>query len=91
MSAQSYNSTTYDSFTTLTDKTGISPGFPLRDSSDYTRMIKERAVYREQKLVEPVSPLVSQSNAYNLSYVMGRVECAGCTGGRLMYSRVLGS
>lgn len=91
MSAQSYNSTSYDSFAALGDKTGISPGFPLRDSSDYTRMLKERAVYREQRLAEPVSPLVSQANAYNLSYVMGRVECGGCTGGKLMYSRVLGS
>jgi hypothetical protein len=88
MSAQSYNSTTYDSFTTLTDKTGISPGFPLRDSGDYTRMLKERSIYREQNVGKVIA--FSQGNAYNLSYLMGRVECGGCTGS-IMSGRVLGS
>lgn len=88
MSAQSYNSTAYDSYTTLTDKTGISPGFPLRDSGDYTRMLKERSIYREQKLGKVYA--LSQGNGYNISYLMGRVECAGCTGG-IMHNRVLGS
>jgi hypothetical protein len=91
MSSQSYNSTSYKT-SSLTDRTGISPGFPLRDSSDYTTMIRERSTYRESlsSLNKPTT-LISQSNTYNLSYVMGRVECGGCTGGSLMHTRKLGT
>lgn len=92
MSSQSYNSTAYDSFATITDKTGISPGFPLRNSTDYARMLRERSVYRESKsATDQPSVLLSQSNQYNLSYAMGRVECAGCTLGTLLTNRKLGT
>ena len=87
MSAQSYNSTSYSGYVKLTDKTGITPGFPLRDSSDYTRMIKERAVYREQRLGESVMPTISQTNSYDLTYAFGRVECGGCTSGGFLNLR----
>ena len=87
MSAQSYNSTSYSGYSKLTDKTGISPGFPLRDSSDYTRMIRERGVYKEQRSGEKVMPALSQTNSYDLAYAFGRVECAGCTAGGFLNVR----
>jgi hypothetical protein len=92
MSSQSYNTSTYDSFGPFADKTGISPGCPLRNSSDYVRMLRERSVYRESKsATDQPSVLLSQSNNYNVSYAMGRVECAGCTLGTLLTNRKLGS
>ena len=91
MSSQSYNSTNYKA-SSFTDRTGISPGFPLRDSSDYTSMIRQRAMYRESvSASNKPTTLISQSNTYNLSYVMGRVECRECTDGPLMYTRKLGT
>jgi hypothetical protein len=51
-------------------------------------MLKERSIYREQKVGKVIA--FSKSNAYNLSYLMGRVECGGCTGS-IMSGRVLGS
>jgi hypothetical protein len=89
MSSQSFNATVYSNFTTSADKTGISSGFPLRDGSDFTNMLKRRSVYREFKNADPFSgspsPLypVRQSSQTNLQYRFGRVQCktAGCTGG----------
>ena len=89
MSTQSYNSTSYNGYVITNDKTGIKPGFPLRDSSDYTKMLKERAIYKENTAGNMASVLLYQSNQYNLSHAFGRVDCVGCTGGPLLYDRVV--
>ena len=87
MSAQGYNSSVYTRFTTQTDNTGILPEFPLRDAADYTRMLKRRSVYRENKAADPFkgmpTPLypTKQSAETRLDYAFGRVQCVGCTGG----------
>ena len=87
MSAQSYNSSTYKNFTTQADKTGILPQFPLRDSSDWVDMIKQRSVYRENKSGDPFrgssSPLypIRQSNQTRLTYAFGRIRCGNCNSG----------
>jgi hypothetical protein len=92
MSAQSYNTTAYDSPGTLNDKTGISPGFPLRNASDYSRMLRERSVYRESKTgTERPTVTLVQSVSYNINNAFGRVECGGCTLGSVLTDRKLGT
>ena len=87
MSAQGYNSSIYTRFTTQTDNTGIVPSFPLRDAGDYTRMLKRRSVFRENKANDPFrggpNPLypIKQSAQTRLDYAFGRVQCVRCADG----------
>jgi hypothetical protein len=87
MSSQGFNSTVYSGFTTTNDATGIRPAFPLRDASDYVRMLKRRSTYRENKSGDPfngkVSPYypIKQSNDLRLDNAFGKIHCGGCTGG----------
>jgi hypothetical protein len=87
MSSQGFNSSVNRGFTTQTDNTGILPEFPLRDAADYTRMLKQRSVYRENKSGSPFkgSPSphypIKQSAETYIDSAFGRVRCVGCTGG----------
>lgn len=87
MSAQGLNGTAYAGFTTQSDTTGVKPRFPLRDGSDFTKLIRERSVYRETKSGDPFTGSPSpkypilQGYQYRLSHKFGRIECAGCTAG----------
>lgn len=107
MSSQGLNSSSYNGFyfTAPTGTTGgyagntygagIFYGFPTRDSSDYTKRIKEIALYREYKntasvtgssepyhnsFVVPVDYTIVQSNQNKLTYEFGRIGCTGCAG-----------
>jgi hypothetical protein len=59
---------------------------PPRDSSDITRMIRERIVYNEFKSGSPVAPgntenpWISYGNGFRLSYLNGKLKCISCTG-----------
>ncbi len=82
MSAQGLNGTAYSGFTTQSDATGVKPQFPLRDGSDFTKLIRERSVYRETSSTPTPSPrIILQGYQYRLSHKFGRIECAGCTAG----------
>ncbi len=92
MSSQSYNATTYSGFTTSSDGTGILPRFPLRDASDYIRLVKERNVRTVLKdttnFVGPRYPLFAQLNSTRLIYNFGRIRCGTCAGGPLLLTAV---
>ena len=86
MSSQSLNATEYSGF--IYTVPGSSPGFPLRDSSDYTRMLKNKSLYRfyDGKAVPPaILPRTSrtnlnfQSNVLRLNYQFGQVTCDSCS------------
>lgn len=82
MSAQGLNGTAYKGFTTQSDNTGVNPQFPLRDGSDYTKLIRERSVYRETSAPATPSPkVILQGYQFHLSHKFGSIECAGCTAG----------
>lgn len=89
MSSQSYNATAYSGFTmteTSPTTTGLDPGFPLRDASDYTRMRKERLLNSYYGTTSssgvPAAPYdVTQSNMNRLSYNFMYVRCKSCDGG----------
>ena len=96
MSSQSYNATAYSGFTMTetsptTDtgpnyNTGLDPGFPLRDASDYTRMRKERLLKSYSGTTSssgvPAAPYdVTQSNMNRLLYNFRLVRCAQCDNG----------
>lgn len=56
----------------------------LRDASDITRMIKERAFYNERRTESPVNmrnAYRNQDNQYRLSYLFGKLKCGACLGG----------
>ena len=85
MSSQSLNATKYSGF--IYTVPGSSAGFPLRDSSDYTRMIKNRSLFRfyDGKSVPPTilertasTNLDFQGNALRLNYQFGKVTCDSC-------------
>jgi hypothetical protein len=107
MSSQGLNSSSYNGFyfagttgttsgyTGNTYGAGIPLGFPTRDSSDYTKLIKQNAMYREYKntasatgssapyhnaFVIPVDYTIVQSNQNRLTYNFGHVGCTGCIG-----------
>ena len=83
MSSQSLNATAYSGF--IYTVPGSSPGFPLRDSSDYTRMLKNKILYGEYsgKAVAPLTVKRTaitdpQSNELRLNYQFGQITCEGC-------------
>jgi hypothetical protein len=107
MSAQGLNSASYNGFyfagTTgtaggyagLTFGAGIPVGFPTRDASDYTKLKKQTALYREYQgtsvttgsqlpynnsFIDPVDYTIVQSNQNRLSSQFGLIPCSGCTG-----------
>ena len=108
MSAQGLNSSSYNGFyfsppgtgttggyTGLTFGAGIPAGIPTRDASDYTRRLKQAAVYKEYRgtgatlgsrnayndsFIVPVDYTVTQSNENRLTYQFGEVLCYGATG-----------
>ena len=91
MSAQGLNGTAYAGFTTQSDNTGVNPNFPLRDGSDYTKLIRERSVYRETSSVATPSPrVILQGYQFHLSHKFGRIECSGCTAGRFTSEGITG-
>ena len=101
MSAQGLNTRAYNSFfftppgTTggyagLTFGAGIPAGFPTRDASDYTRRLKQAALYKEYRgsaqttgselaynntFIVPVDYTIVQSNESRLTYQFGEVPC----------------
>ena len=80
MSSQGLNSTTYSGFRFVSPG-GIPSGFPVRDSSDYTNLLKQRIIYqglRGNTGRTDVSLL--QGNDIRLDYNFGRIGCTGCSG-----------
>jgi hypothetical protein len=85
MSAQGLNARDYSGMK-VPEQNGSPAGFPLRDSSDYTRMLKNRSLYTFYK-GKAILPLTIQKTAYTdpqsneqrLNYQFGVMNCdAGC-------------
>jgi hypothetical protein len=83
MSSQSVNATDYSGF--IASITGSPSGLPLRDSSDYIRMLKNKRLYRfydgtavPPATVQRTSITDPQSNALRLSYQFGQITCDSC-------------
>ena len=57
-----------------------------RDSSDYTRTVRERITYVENKPSTAVANKTNESswlyygNGFRLSYLYGKTKCTSCTG-----------
>jgi len=90
MSAQGLNSTAYNQMYL----TGSSPGFPVRDASDYTRRLKQIRIFEEYALkakttgsitpynnlfIVPVDYRIVQSNENRLTYNFGIIPCIATT------------
>lgn len=81
MSSQSVNATTYSGYQGSAALNYI----PTRDSSDYTRMIRERGDYNAYKSGTTIRPGTSEhvwityGNGFRLSYLQGKLKCASCT------------
>lgn len=84
MSSQSLNTTTNAGYVSGSTKLGP---VPLRDSSDLTRQIREKIIYRENKASSVVQPGHSEhkwltyGNQFRLSYLYGKLKCGDCSGG----------
>lgn len=99
MSSQSLNAATYSGYQLTPTATTGPPAvytlylssIPLRDASDMTRMIRERARYNEFKSGNTVAPgntenpWVPYGNAFRLSYLFGKLKCGSCTTGSPPY------
>ena len=80
MSAQGLNSTAYSGFR-LGATGGVPGGFRLRDSSDYTKLLKQTGLYRELKGNTGSTDItILQSNATRIDYAFGTVGCTACAG-----------
>lgn len=85
MSSQSQNATTYRGYQASSALNYI----PTRDSSDVTRMIRERVAYNEYKSGTTIAPgnneniWIAYSNGFRLSYLQGKLKCASCSGNAL--------
>lgn len=83
MSSQSLNATTYSG----PQASATLDYVPTRDSSDYTRMIRERIRYNEFKTGNSIAPgntenpWVPYGNAFRLSYLYGKLKCGACNSG----------
>ena len=82
MSSQSLNAATYSGYQASAALNYV----PTRDSSDVTRMIRERIVYNENKsgsVVRPgnnENPWIPYGNGIRLSYLYGKLKCTTCYG-----------
>lgn len=82
MSSQSLNATTYSGYQASAALNYV----PTRDSSDYTRMIREQATYNEFKSGTTISPgntedpWLRYANGFRISYLFGRLKCTACSG-----------
>ena len=83
MSSQSVNATTYSGY----EASATLNYFPPRDSSDVTRMIRERIIYNESKSGSSIppgnteNPWIKNGNGFRLSYLFGKVKCGDCNVG----------
>jgi hypothetical protein len=84
MSSQGLNATTYSGFKHTVP--GSSPGFPLRDASDRTRMLKNSLLFKQYTgtAVPPITIIRTtftepQSNENRLNYQFGQVTCDSCS------------
>jgi len=82
MSSQGVNATEYSGFTLNNPPMDIVNGFPLRDSSDYTRALKNRSVYRDFFITPAIEwKNGEQSNESRLNFNFGLIACQGvCKG-----------
>ena len=85
MSSQSVNTSTYSGYQASAALNYI----PTRDSSDVTRMIRERIRYNEFKTSNVITPgntenpWIPYGNAFRLSYLFGKLKCTTCSGNAL--------
>lgn len=85
MSCQSENTTTYSGYQASAALNYV----PTRDSSDVTRMIRERIAFNEHKVGTVVRPgnaehiWLASSNSFRLSYLYGKLKCTSCSGNAL--------
>ena len=80
MSVQGVNSTVHSGFV-LTGVTGSPNGFIMRDSSDYTRFIKQSKRYISLKgNTGKTDVTILQSNNTRLTYNFGAMGCTGGSG-----------
>lgn len=63
-------------------------GFVTRDSSDYTKQLKSKVLYKElRNNITGLSQNQKQSYNLQLDYNLGGVVCGGCVGGA-MYTKL---
>ncbi len=65
--------------------TAITPGYAfdrdsIRDSSDWTRYVKEQRVYKSEKPLQTEDPWIPYGNAYRLTFLNGKFKCGSCPG-----------
>jgi hypothetical protein len=80
MSSQGLNSTAYSGFR-LGATGGVPGGFPIRDSSDYTKLLKQTRLYRGLRGNTGRTDItIVQGNDVRLDYAFGAMGCSGCSG-----------
>jgi hypothetical protein len=85
MSSQSVNASTYSGY----QASAALDYIPTRDSSDFTRMIRERIAYNEGKTGSVVRPgnaehiWLASNNSFRLTYLYGKLKCTSCSGNAL--------
>ena len=63
----------------------ITPGYAfdtsvIRDSSDWTRYVKEQRVFKATKPLQTEDPWIPYGNGYRLTFLTGKFKCGSCTG-----------
>ncbi len=52
----------------------------IRDSSDWTRYVKESKVFKAPKPLQTEDPWIPYGNAYRLTFLNGKFKCGSCSG-----------
>lgn len=52
----------------------------IRDSSDWTRYVKEQRVFKTGKALQTEDPWIPYGNAYRLTFLNGKFKCGLCPG-----------
>ena len=52
----------------------------IRDSSDWTRYVKEQRVFKAGKALQTEDPWIPYGNAYRLTFLNGKFKCGSCPG-----------
>lgn len=50
----------------------------IRDSSDWTRYVKEQRVFKTGKALQTEDPWIPYGNAYRLTFLTGKFKCGSC-------------
>ena len=71
MSSGGSNNASGYAFNSLTD---------ITTASDYTRLVKEKRVFKEDTQLPAPRKEIRQSYGYQLSFLQGKFKCGSCSG-----------